>query len=133
MNALGLGLRGCAAVGEVDSVAAAVDDVVVVGGDYDESATGGDVEYEADGALFPVVVEFCGEFVGEQHGGVDGLARGRWRRVAVGRRRVLRRGGQRPRRVRRVAARWLRVGELRWPGAGLVGRPVVVPRRFRLR
>lgn len=67
-----LGLRGCSAVGDVNAVTAAVNDVVVVGGDHDESAAGGDVEYEVYGALLPVVVEFCGEFVGEQHGGVDG-------------------------------------------------------------
>ena len=54
------------AVGEVEDLVAAFGNVGVVGGDDDDAATAGDGEDELERLLFGRVVEFGGEFVGEQ-------------------------------------------------------------------
>jgi hypothetical protein len=54
------------AAGEVEDLVAAFGDVRVVGGDDDDAAAAGDGEDELERLLLGRVVEFGGEFIGEQ-------------------------------------------------------------------
>jgi hypothetical protein len=59
------------AVGEVEDLVAAFGDVGLVGGDDDDASAACDGENELERLLFGRVVEFGGEFVGEQDVGFD--------------------------------------------------------------